>query len=146
MKNRISSIMDTSKKGWICYPLPCIGRHNRNRVVLAVTNEDNGDNSSIESIARAILKDALIVILDEATASIDPENEHFIQEAITDLTRGKTTIIIAHRLATIQNVGQILVMDEGRIVQRGTHEDLIGQEGIYKKFLAIRQAVEEWSI
>ncbi len=98
------------------------------------------------SIARAILKNAPIVILDEATANIDPENEHFIQEAISVLTSGKTVIIIAHRLATIQNVDQILVIDGGRLVQRGTHEDLIEQEGIYKKFLAIRQAVEGWSI
>lgn len=98
------------------------------------------------SVARAILKNAPLVILDEATASVDPENEHHIQEAISALTRGKTVIVIAHRLATIQNVDQILVMDNGRIAQRGTHEELLGQEGIYKKFLAIRQAAEGWSI
>lgn len=77
------------------------------------------------SIARAILKDAPIIILDEATASIDPENERKIQKAISALIRGKTIIIIAHRLATIRNADQILVVDEGRIVQRGKHEELI---------------------
>lgn len=98
------------------------------------------------SIARAILKDAPIVILDEVTASVDPENERYIQQAISALTHGKTVIIIAHRLATIQNVNQILVMDKGRIVQWGTHRELMGQEGIYRRFLAIRQAAEGWSI
>ena len=98
------------------------------------------------SIARAILKDAPVVILDEATASVDPENERHIQEAISALTSGKTIVIIAHRLATIRNVDQILVMDGGQIAQRGTHEELMAQEGIYRKFLSIRQAAEEWSI
>lgn len=106
----------------------------------------SGGEKQRVSIARAILKDAPIIFLDEATASVDPENEHYIQEAISALTRGKTVIVIAHRLATIQNVDQILVVDDGRIVQRGTHEELIGKEGIYKKFLAIRQAAEGWSI
>lgn len=98
------------------------------------------------SIARAMLKNAPIVILDEATASVDPGNEHAIQKAISALVHGKTIIIIAHRLATIQNADQILVMDEGRIAQRGTHEELIKEEGIYKRFLAIRETAEGWSI
>lgn len=98
------------------------------------------------SIARAMLKNAPIVILDEATASVDPENEHFVQAAISALTHGKTIIVIAHRLATIEHADQILVLDGGRIVQRGRHEELIEQEGIYKRFLDIRQAAEGWSI
>ncbi len=98
------------------------------------------------SIARAMLKNAPIVILDEATASVDPENEHAIQKAISALVHGKTIIIIAHRLATIQNADQILVVDEGSVVQRGTHEELINQEGVYKRFLDIRKTAEEWSI
>jgi len=98
------------------------------------------------SVARAILKNAPVVILDEATASVDPENEHYIQEAISALARGKTVIIIAHRLATIQNVDQILVVSEGQIVQKGRHEELVEQEGVYRRFLAIRQAAEGWSI
>jgi ATP-binding cassette subfamily B protein len=98
------------------------------------------------SIARAILKNAPIVILDEATASVDPENEHLIQQAISELTVGKTVIVIAHRLATIENADQILVVDGGHIVQKGTHRELIQHEGLYKKFIDIRERAEGWSI
>lgn len=98
------------------------------------------------SIARAILKDAPIIILDEATASIDPENEHLIQNAITELTRGKTIISIAHRLATIENAHQILVVDDGKIVQCGTHQELIKQQGRYRDFVKTRKRAEGWKI
>lgn len=98
------------------------------------------------SIARAMLKDAPIIILDEATASIDPENEHLIQEAISALTHGKTIITIAHRLATIENADQILVIDGGTVAQRGTHKELLQQEGTYKKFIQIREQAEGWRI
>ena len=98
------------------------------------------------SIARAILKNAPIIILDEATASIDPENEQLIQEAISALTNGKTMIVIAHRLATIENADQILVMEDGRIVQRGTNAKLITEEGLYNRFMTIRRESENWSI
>ena len=91
------------------------------------------------SIARAMLKDAPIVILDEATASIDPENEHLIQEAISALTHGKTIITIAHRLATIENADQILVIDGGTVVQKGTHKELLAQRGTYQEFIKIRE-------
>ncbi len=89
---------------------------------------------------------APIVILDEATASVDPENEHLIQQAISNLTHGKTIIVIAHRLATIENADQILVVDEGKITQRGTHKQLSAQEGIYRRFINIREKAEGWSI
>ncbi|KEI76361.1 multidrug ABC transporter ATP-binding protein [Clostridium botulinum B2 128] len=98
------------------------------------------------SIARAMLKNAPIVILDEATASVDPENEHAIQKAISALVHGKTIIIIAHRLATIENADQILVVDGGCVAQRGAHKELINQKGVYKRFLDIRKTVEEWNI
>lgn len=98
------------------------------------------------SIARAMLKDAPIVILDEATASIDPENEHLIQEAISALTHGKTIVTIAHRLATIENADQILVINGGTVAQRGTHEELLEQEGTYKTFIKIREQAEGWRI
>ena len=98
------------------------------------------------SIARAILKDAPIIILDEATASVDPENEHLIQAAISELTKGKTIVTIAHRLATIEQADQILVVDDGQIVQRGTHEELVAVPGKYKDFVEIRSQSEGWKI
>ena len=98
------------------------------------------------SIARAILKDAPIIILDEATASIDPENEHLIQSAISELTAGKTVITIAHRLATVRNADRILVVDDGRIAESGTHDELIAKGGIYKRFTEIREKAEGWRI
>ena len=98
------------------------------------------------SIARAILKDAPIIILDEATASIDPENEHLIQDALTELTRGKTVITIAHCLATVRNADQILVISGGRVAERGTHEELLAKDGIYRRFTEIREKAEGWRI
>ena len=93
-----------------------------------------------------MLEDAPIIILDEATASIDPENEHLIQQAISELTKGKTILTIAHRLATIQGADQILVVDDGRIAEQGTHETLLRQNGLYKRFTEIRQQAEGWHI
>ncbi len=98
------------------------------------------------SMARAILKDSPIIILDEATASVDPENEHLIQNAISSLTKGKTVIVIAHRLATIQDADQILVIDNGDVVQKGNHLELINQDGIYKNFISIKESAEGWCI
>lgn len=98
------------------------------------------------SIARAMLKDAPIVILDEATANVDPENEDRLQKAIEALTRDKTIIMIAHRLKTVCHADQILVVDHGRIVQQGTHEQLIGQPGIYAAFVGGRKQAEGWKL
>ncbi len=106
----------------------------------------SGGEKQRVSIARAILKNASVIILDEATASIDPENEHLIQEAITALAQGKTMLIIAHRLATIQSADQILVMEDGKIAQRGTHEALMREGGLYRRFVSIREMAEGWSI
>lgn len=98
------------------------------------------------SIARCILKDAPIVILDEATASVDTDNESYIQEAISELVKGKTLLVIAHRLNTIQNADQILVIDNGQIAQQGTHEELLKQPGIYQDFVNIRKSAAGWSL
>ena len=98
------------------------------------------------SIARAILKDAPIVILDEATASVDPENERELQQAIAELTKDKTILMIAHRLSTIRNADQILVLDKGCIVQQGTHQALMQQEGLYRRFVYIRKQAIGWQI
>ena len=96
------------------------------------------------SIARAILKDAPIIIFDEATANVDPENEDRLQKAMESLTKGKTVIMIAHRLNTVRNAQQIIVVSEGRIVQRGTHEELLQERGIYADFIRARQAALGW--
>ena len=98
------------------------------------------------SIARAIMKDAPIVILDEATSSVDPENEHLLMEAIGELTRGKTLVTIAHRLNTVRNAGQILVVDAGHIVQRGTHDELMREDGIYRRFIRMREEAADWRL
>ncbi len=98
------------------------------------------------SIARAMLKDAPIVILDEATASVDPENEADLQKAIETLTSGKTLILIAHRLKTVQNADQIAVLDGGHIVQLGTHRELSAQSGLYRAFLDARKEAVGWKL
>ena len=98
------------------------------------------------AIARMMLKNAPIVILDEATAFTDPENEDKIQRSIAALAKGKTLLVIAHKLATIRNADQILVVDDGRIAECGTHDELIQREGLYKKFTEIRERAEGWRI
>lgn len=98
------------------------------------------------SIARAILKDAPIVILDEATASVDPENEQELQAAISELTKAKTIIMIAHRLSTVRNADQIIVLDKGQIVQRGTHRELMKTQGLYRRFIKMRETAIGWSL
>ena len=98
------------------------------------------------AIARAIMKDAPIIILDEATANIDPENEKELTEAISNLIKEKTIIMIAHRLKTVKNADQIIVIDKGKIVQKGKHEDLMKEEGIYKNFVSGRKKAVSWKI
>ncbi|PMB17841.1 ABC transporter ATP-binding protein [Fischerella thermalis] len=98
------------------------------------------------SIARAILKDAPIVLLDEATASIDPENERLIQQAFNALTAKKTLIVIAHRLITVQSADRILVLNEGQLVQDGTHDELINQEGMYRLFWRKQKKAKTWKL
>lgn len=98
------------------------------------------------SIARAMLKDAPIILLDEATASVDPENEVHLQQAISALVKNKTLIVIAHRLSTIRDADQILVVDNGKIVEKGVHGELIKQKGIYQKFWNIRQKARNWKL
>ena len=98
------------------------------------------------SIARAIMKDSPIIILDEATANVDPENEKELTEAIENLTREKTIIMIAHRLKTVRNADQIFVVDKGKIVQKGKHDELIKEDGIYRKFVMGRKQAVSWKI
>ena len=98
------------------------------------------------SIARCILKDAPIIILDEATASVDTDNESYIQEAINELVKGKTLLVIAHRLNTIRQADQILVISDGRISEQGTHDELMAKAGIYQDFVNIRKKSSGWSL
>ena len=98
------------------------------------------------SIARAILKDAPIIILDEATSNVDPENESQLQSAIGELTQNKTIIMIAHRLKTVRNADQIIAVDGGRIVQSGTHDELMHEKGIYSDFINVRKKAIGWKV
>ena len=98
------------------------------------------------SIARAILKDSPIIILDEATANVDPENEKELMDAIHELTHEKTVIMIAHRLKTVRHADQILVIDKGQIVQKGTHEELMQTDGIYRHFITGRKQAVGWKL
>ena len=98
------------------------------------------------SIARALIKDAQIVIFDEATANVDPENEDRLQKAIEELTRDKTVIMIAHRLKTVRNAEKILVLDHGEIVQEGRHETLIKEKGLYADFVETRKEAIGWKL
>ncbi len=106
----------------------------------------SGGEKQRVSIARAIMKDAPIIILDEATANVDPESEAELIAAIEELTREKTVIMIAHRLKTVRSADQILVVDQGQIVQKGTHGELIAQEGIYRSFVSDRERANSWRI
>ena len=108
-------------------------------------NLSGGEKQRI-SIARAIIKDAPIIILDEATANVDPENEDKLQIAINSLKKEKTVIMIAHKLNTIKNADQIIVLEKGQIVQKGEHDELIKEEGIYSDFIKIREKAENWKI
>lgn len=98
------------------------------------------------SIARAIMKDSPIIILDEATANVDPENEKELVDAIDALTKEKTIIMIAHRLKTVRNANQIVVVDKGKIAQLGTHNELMSQDGIYKRFVNAREQATSWKL
>lgn len=98
------------------------------------------------SIARAIMKDAPIIILDEATANVDPENEKELMEAVSELTHDKTVIMIAHRLKTVRNADCIFVVDHGEIVQQGTHDELMVVDGLYRRFVVERKQAAGWKV
>lgn len=98
------------------------------------------------SIARAIMKDAPVIILDEATANVDPENEKELMEAVSELTHDKTVIMIAHRLKTVRHADQIFVVDHGEIVQQGTHNELVAVDGLYRRFVVERQQAAGWKV
>ncbi|MEL6654225.1 MAG: ATP-binding cassette domain-containing protein, partial [Bacteroidota bacterium] len=109
-------------------------------------NKLSGGQKQRISIARALLKDAPIVLLDEATASLDPENEIYIQRAIQELVQDKTVIVIAHKLASIRQADQILVLNHGKIAESGKHDDLMKQEGLYARFWETQQKTSGWKV
>ena len=98
------------------------------------------------SIARAILKDAPVILLDEATASLDPENEVEVQKAIDSLIKGRTVIAIAHRLKTIKDADRIIVLDNGRIKEEGTHDELLRKQGLYTHLWEIQESISGWKL
>lgn len=98
------------------------------------------------SIARALLKDAPVILLDEATASLDVDNETEIQEAISGLIKGKTVLVIAHRMRTVENADQIVVLDGGIVAERGTHEQLMSRDGLYARLVKLQTALAEWKL
>ena len=98
------------------------------------------------SIARAILKDAPVILLDEATASLDPENEVEIQSAINSLIQGRTVIVIAHKLRTISDANHIIVLDNGYVVEQGTHEQLLENKGLYARLWEIQEKSYNWKV
>ncbi len=99
----------------------------------------SGGEKQRVSIARAMLKDAPVVLLDEATASLDPENEMDVQKAINQLIKGRTVIVIAHKLKTIRSADKIIVLDDGKVVEQGKHEELIKLKGLYARLWKLQQ-------
>ena len=114
--------------------------------ILGKGNTLSGGEKQRIAVARAMLKDAPVLILDEATSYADSENEYLMQEALAELVKDKTVIMIAHRLGTIKNAQQILVLSEGKIVERGTHESLMKKEGVYRKMFSIFDEVRSWKM
>ena len=114
--------------------------------ILGKGNTLSGGEKQRIAVARAMLKDAPVLILDEATSYADSKNECLFQEALAELVKDKTVIMIAHRLGTIKNAQQILVLSEGQIVERGTHESLMKKEGVYRKMVSIFDEVRSWKM
>ena len=108
-------------------------------------NLSGGEKQRI-SIARAMMKDSPVIFLDEATANVDPENENELMQAIDALTHKKTVIMIAHRLKTVENADQIIVVDKGKIVERGTHKELMKNDGLYRSFIGERREAASWKL
>ena len=138
-------VVEAAKKAW-CYDFVMALPDGFDTVIGEGGASLSGGERQRISIARAMLKDAPIILLDEATASVDPENEVHLQQAISALVKNKTLIVIAHRLSTIRDADQILVVDNGKIVEKGVHAELIQQKGIYQKFWNIRQKARNWKL
>ncbi len=141
-KKSIQKAIDLSQSREIIYNLP---DGLKTHIGKKGTYLSGGEQQRI-ALARAILKDAPIVLLDEATAFSDPENEHLIQAALQELSKNKTTLMIAHRLTSVQNVDRILVIDNGKIAEQGTHDELLSAGGIYKQMWEEYQKSVAWTV
>ncbi len=139
-----AEVMDAAKKAR-CYDFIMALPEDFQTVVGEGGETLSGGEKQRISIARCILKDAPVVILDEATASVDADNESYIQQAISELCRGKTLLVIAHRLGTIRNANRILVIANGQIRQEGTHDELMRAGGMYRDFVTVRENSRGWS-
>ncbi len=141
----MEKVIEAAKKAR-CHEFICKLPQGYETVIGEAGSTLSGGEKQRLSIARAMMKDAPIIILDEATANVDPENEQELMEAVAQLTREKTVILIAHRLKTVRHADQILVLDQGRIVQRGTHAQLQSQPGLYRRFLDTRHQALSWRL
>ena len=141
----MEKVIATAKKAR-CHDFIMKLPHGYDTVVGEAGGSLSGGERQRLSIARAMMKDAPIIILDEATANVDPENEKELMDAVRALTCEKTVIMIAHRLKTVRHADQILVIDKGRIVQRGTHDELLAQDGIYRRFISGREQAVGWKL
>ena len=141
----IDEVMDAAKKA-CCHDFISRLPDGYDTVIGEGGESLSGGEKQRISIARAIMKDSPVIILDEATANVDPENEKELTEAIKALMENKTIIMIAHRLKTVRHADQILVVDSGKIVQKGRHEELMKQDGIYKRFVNAREMAVGWKL
>ena len=139
----MDEVIEAAKEA-CCYDFIMEMEHGFDTVIGEGGNTLSGGQKQRISIARAILKDAPIILLDEATSSVDPENEALIQQAINNLVKNKTLVIIAHNLSAVRTVDQILVLEKGRLVEAGKHDALRQKDGLYKSLWDISQQVSLW--
>lgn len=139
----MDEVIEAAKEA-CCYDFIMEMEHGFDTVIGEGGNTLSGGQKQRISIARAILKDAPIILLDEATSSVDPENEALIQQAINNLVKNKTLVIIAHNLSAVRTADQILVLEKGRIVEAGKHDTLRQKDGLYKSLWDISQQVSLW--
>ena len=141
----MSEVIEACKKAR-CHDFIAQLKNGYNTIINEAGSNLSGGEKQRISIARAILKDAPIILLDEATANVDPYNEKYIQQAVDELVKNKTLIVIAHRLSTIKKANQILVLEKGRIIEKGNHQQLMNNKGQYFEYWKKREQASGWRI